>query len=124
MVNQLVLALILLDVALNVLGQLSLKFGMSKVGNFALSLNALPQVFAQAAFNPFILLGVVCYGMGFLVWLVVLAKAEVSYAYPLISLGYVFTAILARVLIGETVTLTRMGGILVICLGVFLVARS
>ena len=124
MVNQMVLALILLDVALNVLGQLSLKFGMSKVGNFSLSLNALPPVFVQAALNPFILLGVVCYGLGFLVWLVVLAKAEVSYAYPLISLGYVFTAILARYLMGEQVTLARMGGILVICLGVFLVARS
>ncbi len=124
MVNQLVLGLILVDVGLNVLGQLSLKFGMSKMGNFALSLSALPPVFARAAFNPFILLGVVCYGMGFLVWLVVLAKAEVSYAYPLISLGYVFTAIMAWVLMGETLTITRMSGILVICLGVFLVARS
>lgn len=124
MVNTLVLALILLDVGLNVLGQLSLKFGMSKLGNFALSLGALPPVFVRAAFNPFILLGMGCYGLGFLVWLVVLAKAEVSYAYPLISLGYVFTAILAWVLIGEALTTTRMAGILVICLGVFLVARS
>jgi drug/metabolite transporter (DMT)-like permease len=124
MVNQLVLALIMLDVGLNVLGQLSLKFGMSKLGNFAVSLSTLPPVFVQAAFNPYILLGMLCYGLGFLVWLVVLAKAEVSYAYPLISLGYVFTAILARVLIGEAVTLSRMAGILVICLGVFLVARS
>ncbi len=124
MVNQLVLALIMLDVGLNVLGQLSLKFGMSKLGNFAVSLSALPPVFVQAAFNPYILLGMLCYGLGFLVWLVVLAKAEVSYAYPHISLGYVFTAILARVLIGEAVTLSRMAGILVICLGVFLVARS
>jgi drug/metabolite transporter (DMT)-like permease len=124
MVNQLVLALIMLDVGLNVLGQLSLKFGMSKLGNFAVSLSGLPPVFVQAAFNPYILLGMLCYGLGFLVWLVVLAKAEVSYAYPLISLGYVFTAILARVLIGEAVTLSRMAGILIICLGVFLVARS
>ena len=124
MVNTLVLALILLDVGLNVLGQLSLKFGMSKLGNFALSLTALPPVFVRAAFNPFILLGMACYGLGFLVWLVVLAKAEVSYAYPLISLGYVFTAVLAWVLIGEALTTTRMAGILIICLGVFLVARS
>jgi drug/metabolite transporter (DMT)-like permease len=124
MVKYLVLGLIMLDVALNVGGQLSLKHGMSKLGNFALSLSTLPPVFVQAAFNPYVILGLVCYGLGFLVWLIVLAKAEVSYAYPLISLGYVFTAILARVLIGEAVTLTRMTGILVICLGVFLVARS
>ncbi len=124
MVKYLVLALIMVDVALNVTGQLSLKHGMSKLGNFALSLNTLPPVFLQAAFNPYVLLGLLCYGLGFMVWLVVLAKAEVSYAYPLISLGYVFTAILARVLIGEAVSLTRMAGILVICVGVFLVARS
>ncbi|MCL4502948.1 MAG: EamA family transporter [Deltaproteobacteria bacterium] len=124
MVKYLVLALIMLDVALNVTGQLSLKYGMSKVGNFALSLSTLPPVFVQAAFNPYVILGLVCYGLGFMVWLLVLAKCEVSYAYPLISLGYVFTAVLARLLIGETVNLTRMSGILVICAGVFLVARS
>lgn len=124
MVKYLLLCLIMLDVALNVTGQISLKHGMSKVGNFALSMSTLPPVFVQAAFNPYVILGLICYGLGFMVWLVVLAKSEVSYAYPLISLGYVFTAILARWLIGEAVSLTRMTGILVICAGVFLVARS
>ncbi len=124
MLNYLVLGLILIDVALNVVGQLSLKFGMSKMGNFAVSLPSLVSVFARAAFNPFIILGVFCYGMGFLVWLVVLSKAEVSYAYPMISLGYVFTAILAWLLLGEHVTITRFAGILITCLGVFIIARS
>jgi drug/metabolite transporter (DMT)-like permease len=124
MIKYLVLALILVDVILNVTGQLILKFGMAKFGNFSLSLSTLPPIFLRAAFSPYILLGLACYGLGFLVWLIVLAKAEVSYAYPLISLGYVFTAILARALFGEAVTVTRMAGILVTCLGVFLIARS
>jgi len=124
MLNYLVLSLILLDVALNVVGQLSLKFGMSKMGNFSISLPTLLSVFSRAALNPFIILGVFCYGMGFLVWLIVLAKADVSYAYPMISLGYVFTAVLAWLLLGENVTLTRFGGILITCLGVFIIARS
>jgi drug/metabolite transporter (DMT)-like permease len=124
MLNYLVLSLILTDVALNVVGQLSLKFGMSKMGNFAISLPTLLSVFARAAINPFIILGVFCYGMGFLVWLIVLAKADVSYAYPMISLGYVFTAVLAWLLLGENVTITRFAGILVTCLGVFIIARS
>jgi drug/metabolite transporter (DMT)-like permease len=124
MVKFLVLALILVDVILNVTGQLSLKYGMSKFGNFSLSLDTLPPIFFKAATNPHVLLGLICYGLGFMVWLIVLAKAEVSYAYPLISLGYVFTAILARALFGEAVTVTRMAGILITCLGVFLIARS
>ncbi|MGQ9688409.1 MAG: EamA family transporter [Desulfobaccales bacterium] len=124
MLNVLVLGLILLDVALNVAGQLSLKFGMSKMGNFSLTLPALSGVFFRAAINPYIILGLFCYGMGFLVWLIVLAKAEVSYAYPMISLGYVFTAVLAWQLFGENLTLIRFAGILITCLGVFIIARS
>jgi len=124
MVKSVVLALITLDVVLNVAGQLSLKYGMSQIGNFAISFSTLPPVFLKAATNLNVLLGLVCYGLGFLVWLIVLAKAEVSYAYPLISLGYVFTAILARLMFGEAVSVTRMLGILVTCLGVFLIARS
>lgn len=124
MLNYVVLSLILLDVALNVAGQLSLKFGMSRMGNFALSLPELTSVFLRAASNPYIILGLCCYGMGFLVWLIVLAKAEVSYAYPMISLGYVFTAILAWQLFGENVTPVRIAGIFITCLGVFIIARS
>ena len=124
MLNYLVLGLILFDVALNVVGQLCLKFGMSKMGNFSLSIPNIASVFLRAALNPYIIFGVFCYGMGFLVWLIVLAKAEVSYAYPMISLGYVFTAILAYHFLGEHVTATRFVGILVTCLGVFIIARS
>jgi multidrug transporter EmrE-like cation transporter len=124
MVKYVVLILILLDVFLNVTGQLSLKYGMAKIGNFSLSLSTLPPVFIKAATNIYVLLGLLCYGLGFMVWLIVLSKAEVSYAYPLISLGYVFTAILARALFGEAVGLTRMAGIVITCLGVFLIARS
>ena len=124
MVKSVVLALIMLDVCLNVAGQLSLKYGMSQIGNFTVSLSTLPPVFLKAATNLSILTGLVFYGLGFLVWLIVLAKAEVSYAYPLISLAYVFTAVLARFMFGENLSLTRMLGILVTCLGVFLIARS
>jgi drug/metabolite transporter (DMT)-like permease len=124
MVKYLVLTLILVDVVLNVTGQLSLKYGMSKFGNFSLSVATLPPIFMKAATNVHVLLGLLCYGLGFMVWLIVLSKAEVSYAYPMISLGYVFTAILARMLLGEAVSATRMAGIVVTCLGVFLIARS
>jgi hypothetical protein len=45
MVNYLVLVLILIDVCLNVAGQLSLKFGMSKLGNFTISVPTLTWFF-------------------------------------------------------------------------------
>ena len=124
MVKYAVLILILLDVILNVTGQLSLKYGMSKIGNFSLSLSTLPPVFLKAATNLPVLFGLLCYGLGFMVWLIVLSKAEVSYAYPLISLGYVLTAIMGWWLLGEQVTWMRLAGIMVTCVGVFIISQS
>ncbi len=97
---------------------------MSRLGNFQLSAQVLPQVFLKAFLSPYILLGLGCYVTGFLIWLIVLAKAEVSYAYPLISLGYVLTAVMGWWLLGENVTWLRLSGILVTCLGVFIISQS
>jgi len=124
MVNYVVLVLICIDVLFNVVGQLSLKHGMSMMGNFSLSVSGLIPVFLRAATNIYVLFGLFCYVTGFMVWLIVLSKAEVSYAYPLISMGYVLTAVMAWILFGENVTLIRMAGILITCLGVFIIARS
>lgn len=124
MIRYTVLALVGLDIIFNVIGQLFLKHGMNKIGNFRISLDTLLPVFIKAFLNPFVLLGLGCYVTGFLIWLIVLAKAEISYAYPLISLGYVLTAIMGWWLLGENVTWMRMGGIIVTCIGVFIISQS
>jgi drug/metabolite transporter (DMT)-like permease len=124
MVRYTVLALVSINIVFNVIGQLLLKYGMNKLGDFQISFNALIPVFIKAFLSPFILLGLGCYVTGFLIWLIVLAKAEVSYAYPLISLGYVLTAIMGWWLLGENVTWIRLSGIIVTCLGVFIISQS
>jgi len=124
MIRYTVLALVSVNILFNVLGQLLLKTGMNRLGNFQLSLNALIPVFIRAFLNPYILLGLGCYVTGFLIWLIVLAKAEVSYAYPLISVGYVLTAVMGWWLLGENVTWLRISGILITCVGVFIISQS
>ena len=124
MIRYTVLTLVSVNIVFNVIGQLLLKFGMNRLGNFQLSLNTLPQVFLRAFFSPYILQGLGCYVTGFLICLIVLAKAEVSYAYPLISLVYVLTAVMGWWLLGENVTWLRISGILVTCLGVFIISQS
>jgi drug/metabolite transporter (DMT)-like permease len=124
MVRYTVMALVSVNIVFNVIGQLLLKHGMNKLGNFKISLDALLPVFIKAFLSPYILMGLMCYVTGFLIWLIVLAKAEVSYAYPLISLGYVLTAVMGWWLLGENVTWLRLAGILVTCCGVFLISQS
>lgn len=118
------LPLILLGVLLNATAQLCLKQGMRQVGHFAFSLNNLAPIGFKVALNPFVFAGLVCYVVSVVVWLLALSRVEVSYAYPLLSVGYVVTAFAGQLFFGEALGPMRWAGILVICLGVYLVTRS
>jgi multidrug transporter EmrE-like cation transporter len=117
-------ALILVGVLLNAAAQLLLKAGTNAVGSFEFAAaNALP-VGLRLALEPHILGGIACYVISVVVWILALSRVEVSIAYPMLSIGYVVNAIAAYYLFGEAVTATRLVGIGIIILGVFIVARS
>jgi multidrug transporter EmrE-like cation transporter len=118
------LPLILLGVLLNAAAQLCLKQGMRQVGHFAFSLSNLVPIGFKVALNPFVFAGLTCYVVSVVVWLLALSRVEVSYAYPLLSVGYIVTAFAGQLFFGEALGPMRWAGILVICLGVILVTRS
>jgi drug/metabolite transporter (DMT)-like permease len=118
------LPLILTGVFLNGLAQILLKQGMRTVGSFSLTFESLPSVGAKVALSPHILLGFLCYGVSVLVWLVVLSRVDVSFAYPLLSVAYIFVALAGKAVFGEVLSPARWAGILVICVGVYLITRS
>lgn len=107
------LFLAFLSIALSVAAQFALKAGMRTPGDGLLS----------ALVQPMVLLGFALYGLGAVVWLSVLARWDVSKAYPLVGLGFVATAVIGH-FIGEQMSLLRGLGVLLICGGVLLVARS
>jgi len=118
------LGLILAGVLLNAMAQLCIKYGMQAVGPFAFSLKNIVPIGLKVAVNPYVLSGMACYAVSIIVWLMVLSRVDVSYAYPLLSVGYIVTAIAGKALFGEVVGFERSAGILVICLGVYLITRS
>ena len=118
------LPLILLGVLLNAMAQLCLKQGMRQVGHFAFSLENLLPIGFKVALNPFVFMGLVCYVISVAVWLMALSRVEVSYAYPLLSVGYIVTALAGQFFFGEALGPVRWSGIIIICLGVYLITRS
>ena len=116
--------LVMTGVLLNAAAQLLLKAGTNSVGTFDFSLaNAVP-VGWKLATEPHIVAGLGCYVISVVVWIMALSRVEVSIAYPMLSVGYVVNAIAAWYLFGEAVTPTRLAGIGIIILGVYVVARS
>ena len=69
------------------------------------------------------LLGIFCYLCSFLLWLVIVSRTQLTFAMPL-SVGVVNTLVFlgsARFL-GEEITPTKIAGLVVIVLGLFLIS--
>jgi multidrug transporter EmrE-like cation transporter len=118
------LPLILFGVLLNAFAQLALKQGMRQIGHFSFRLENLTSIGLKVALNPFVLAGLTFYVISVVVWLLVLSRVEVSSAYPMLSVGYIVTALVGTFFLSETLTASGWSGILLICVGVWLLTRA
>jgi uncharacterized membrane protein len=119
------LSLVMVSIVLAAFGQIAMKSGMSQFGEIndfggLFNLNTLFDIFT----NFYVLSGLLLYVVSLILWLGALSTLEVSYIYPLISLGYVITAILAFIFLKENITLIRWLGIALIVTGCFMIVRT
>jgi multidrug transporter EmrE-like cation transporter len=115
--------LILLSVAAGVAGQTVIKMGVSQPGASEAAGNLVTLVLMIVR-SPLVLLGLFLYGLGALAWIAVLARLDLSMAYPFLALNFVLVTLVSRLFLEEPVPAMRWAGILVICGGILLVARS
>lgn len=120
------IAMILLSVALAAVAQLALKTGMNEVTDTlspeSFSLNG-PSLKALVA-QPFVWGGLFLFGISAMVWLVVLSRASLSFAYPFASLTYVLILIFDQFVLKDEVPPLRWGGVAFIGIGIFLISRT
>jgi multidrug transporter EmrE-like cation transporter len=118
------LGYLLAGVLLNATAQLSLKAATRQLGVLTLTQDSWPETALRVAQQPGIWLGLACYGLSVLVWIIALSRTDVSIAYPFLSIGYAVTAIAAWQLFDEALTAQRVLAISVIFVGVVLLSRS
>jgi drug/metabolite transporter (DMT)-like permease len=114
--------LLLIAVCLSVTGELFFKSGMNQIG--VLSFSNLWSMVPRMATHAKILTGATCFVAGGLFWLSVLSRVNLSWAYPMLSLGYVLVLLFSGLILHEQVSSIRWVGALVICVGVYLISRS
>lgn len=105
-------------------GQLVLKLGMNKIGGFNFAQTSLLSFFSKILTTPLVILGLFLYGLSASLWLVVLSREKLSFVYPMVAFSYVVTVILSVVILREEVPWLRWVGLGIICLGIFLIAKS
>lgn len=74
--------------------------------------------------QPHLLLGTAFEACFFGILLYLLSQRDVSLVWPLTSLGFVLTALMARFLLGEEVSMLRWAGVALIVIGAALVSWS
>ena len=117
--------LVLVAVIISVFGQVSLKIAMNQVGAIdALSLARPMETLTRVFSTPLVWLGLGCYGVSALLWLVVLSRLDLSYAYLMLASMYVLIPLVSWLFLGERVPPLRWLGMIVVVLGVVIVARS
>jgi multidrug transporter EmrE-like cation transporter len=123
--NWITWTLIFTGVGLNAAAQLLLKVATRPLAAFSQFdfATLMASILVLAGSVPF-WVGMFCYGASLCVWLAALARAPVSIAYPMLSIGYVIVAFASTMWLGETLSPAKILGIALICAGVALVSRS
>jgi multidrug transporter EmrE-like cation transporter len=123
--------MILFSVVLGVAGQLAIKHGVGIASSGAssrithsLDVGSILAFLQSAAANKFVIFGFLFYLISAASWLVILSRVDLSYAYPMISIGYIVIVLLSKYLFDEPVSSMRIAGTLLICAGVFFLMRS
>lgn len=114
---------ILLMIIFGPLGNVMLGKGMKRVGevsvhNPAQILHILVTIFSTAE----IWIGIAFLIAFFLTWMLVLSWADYTFVQPSTSISYGMVALLSHFLLREAIAPLRWLGVLVICMGVFIVS--
>ena len=97
------------------IGQIFFKIGIDR--NYRTGID----FYLSLLYNLPVILGFISYGLSFIIWMYILKFFDVSYARPLMSIGYVVTYVCAIIFLGEIITIRRIVGTIIITLGVFLI---
>jgi len=122
---QKLLAFLLVALVLEAMGVVYLSKGLKEIGEPRhLSPAEIGRVLLQGLGNSNVLLGVGMETAFFIMLIILLKRHDVSLIWPLTSLGFVLTALAAKFIRHEEVSLLRWSGVALIVVGAALVGWS
>lgn len=111
--------LLLLSILASVAGQFLLKTGALKMGKVNTE-NVISHILGILTV-PELIAGLACYGLGAIVYILLLTRVNLSVAGPSVALVYVFSVLMGYFVFQETIPLERAIGLGFIVCGVILV---
>jgi uncharacterized membrane protein len=120
-----VLVIMIFALCVEAVGVVFLSKGLKQIGEVqTVNAREIGRIIGKGATNSSILLGVALEAAFFGALIYLLSQRDVSLIWPLTSLGFVITAIAARIILKEEVSALRWAGVALIVLGATLVSYS
>ena len=117
-------AYIFATIFFTVYSQLIMRWQVSQAG--ALPSDTVEKIYYiwHLLLNPWILTSIVATFLAGVSWMLAMTRFEISYAYPWISLNFVLMLAFGFFLLGETFTLSKLFGVILIVSGVIIIGRA
>lgn len=78
----------------------------------------------KIALNPWIFSGMTLHVTALIVWLWALSRVDISFAYPFLALGYIIVGVMAWLWLGESLSVTRIIGMIIILVGLVIISQG
>jgi len=114
------LSLIFLYIVCVSIAQILLKIAMSNMNGMKINVD----FFSSSIRDYKVILGMFLYGMSFILWMIILSRMEITFAYPLLSISVIVVSIVAWIFFDESFSIMRLFGIILTITGAWLVVKS
>ena len=109
-----------------VTNQTFLKKGLRMIGELKINnLHDLSTIVLKLIQNKFIIIGLSLMVIGFLLWLTIISRVDLTLAFPISSgIFYILLFLSSWIFLGETITLSKIIGAIAIIAGIFIILKQ
>lgn len=116
---------VILTIIFTTYGQLVIKIGVNKLGNFSTaSASSIYHYFFKAFTNLWILSGLFAALLAALCWIAAMSKFELSTVYPFQSINFILVPALSIYLFQENFNWFKVAGVAIIVVGIFVFSKG
>lgn len=115
---------IAMTIALTVYGQIAIKMQVARAGAMPSASSDKLTFIIRLLLNPWVISAFAAAFLASVTWMGAMSKFPLSFAYPFMSLNFVIVLLLSAWLFNEPLSMTRVIGVTLICLGTIVAARG
>lgn len=122
--NLAVIGQVLLFVFILLIGNICWKMGIVKMNGFMMGDKSFVSNIMTLLTSPWMWAGGIFYVLGTLWWFYIISREDLSYVYPMVSIGYILTAIAGVLIFKESVSMIRWIGMGVVSFGFIILSMK